>query len=191
MNAYHGAPMTLGNAAAARVRQIVWCLLRETAMRLSNGSVASAAALACALACTPAGAQGLAQSRTEAFHGVCGTPNYPSAGHGYEDVAWFTNPWLATPITITAAAASVTIEAGAPGSAWLAQSFIGNSATPDAMTPITANYAALIPVANGLYMAGFNVRSAGGGPQMTFPAGVPGAAPDPWGPHLARISHNG
>src|SRR5271166_4104817 len=26
MNAYHGAPMTLGNAAAARVRLLVWCL---------------------------------------------------------------------------------------------------------------------------------------------------------------------
>jgi hypothetical protein len=26
MNAYHGPPMTLGNAAAARVRLIVWCL---------------------------------------------------------------------------------------------------------------------------------------------------------------------
>ncbi len=26
MNAYHGSPMTLGNAAAARVRLIVWCL---------------------------------------------------------------------------------------------------------------------------------------------------------------------
>jgi hypothetical protein len=25
MNAYHGRPMTLGNAAAARVRLIVWC----------------------------------------------------------------------------------------------------------------------------------------------------------------------
>jgi hypothetical protein len=26
VNAYHGPPMTLGNAAAARVRLIVWCL---------------------------------------------------------------------------------------------------------------------------------------------------------------------
>ena len=26
MNAYHGPPMTLGNAAAAQVRLIVWCL---------------------------------------------------------------------------------------------------------------------------------------------------------------------
>jgi hypothetical protein len=26
MNAYHGPPMTLGNAAAAKVRLIVWCL---------------------------------------------------------------------------------------------------------------------------------------------------------------------
>lgn len=26
MNAYRGAPMTLGNAAAGRVRLIVWCL---------------------------------------------------------------------------------------------------------------------------------------------------------------------
>jgi Zn finger protein HypA/HybF involved in hydrogenase expression len=26
MNAYHGPPMTLGNAAAAHVRLIVWCL---------------------------------------------------------------------------------------------------------------------------------------------------------------------
>jgi hypothetical protein len=25
MNAYHGPPMTLGNAAAAKVRLIVWC----------------------------------------------------------------------------------------------------------------------------------------------------------------------
>jgi hypothetical protein len=28
MNAYRGPPMTLGNAAAARVRLIVWCLDR-------------------------------------------------------------------------------------------------------------------------------------------------------------------
>ena len=26
MNAYHGPPMTLGNAATAKVRFIVWCL---------------------------------------------------------------------------------------------------------------------------------------------------------------------
>ena len=26
MNAYHGPPMTLGNAAAQKVRLIVWCL---------------------------------------------------------------------------------------------------------------------------------------------------------------------
>jgi hypothetical protein len=40
MNAYDGPPMTLGNAAAARVRLIVWCLERGRRVELDPGEMA-------------------------------------------------------------------------------------------------------------------------------------------------------
>jgi hypothetical protein len=39
MNAYHGPRMTLGNAAAARVRLMVWCLDSGTRSRPTQGEI--------------------------------------------------------------------------------------------------------------------------------------------------------
>lgn len=72
-------------------------------------------------------------SFTVSFSGQCWQPKFPLPG--WEHVAEYVNAWTPKPISIVAASLDVVVEARWPWQAIEVKGFLGNSATPDAMTP--------------------------------------------------------